>query len=322
MNYKPYLIFLTTIFLIQSICAQAVFPDETQPHKWEYVTWFFWGGQCQKKIILNGDKVALCGTEFIEVFDCDENENNCILIGYYRLQNDSVMMRTNQRFWNGTTHIDSVDCSQPEGLMFDFGAPESDTLVCQINSTNPYTLTDFWNVQEQIITYEGIDRQTITMHYRPHPSAPDFLYEMDWIRGIGSTVHPLYSLTCIGDHCEWEQKLTRVFDNGTMIYQDTVLNFSFPCTGWITTSDSPPVAKPTNLTLFPNPVGSSFSIKAERVISQKMNLRIFDLLGRVVVERTNYSIGEMVNVQWLSPGLYHVELANGDSRQLLKLVKG
>ncbi|MBK9212520.1 MAG: hypothetical protein IPO14_06100 [Saprospiraceae bacterium] len=37
--------------------AQNTFPDETISQKWEYLTWYFWGGMCEKNIIKTGANI-------------------------------------------------------------------------------------------------------------------------------------------------------------------------------------------------------------------------------------------------------------------------
>ena len=73
----------------------------------------------------------------------------------------------------------------------------------------------------------------------------------------------------------------------------------------------------TNITLFPNPVGSQGKLKFDLAKGVKVDLRIVDITGRVVMNKTfgqlSYGAQEVVfNAETLNPGTYHAVLtANG-----------
>ena len=315
-NLKPFL-FVLGLFVIQNTFSQSVFPDASQNQKWEYVTWHFWGGYCEKRIILTGNHVRKCNQSYIEVFDCDGDGNDCMTIGYYRVHNDSVLVRFNHPYYENT--IDTVICSEPEGLMYDFGAAQDELLVCQISSVPNPEYTDFWKIQEETINYEGIDRQTLTMNYRPYPNHPTYISPMKWISGIGSTVHPFYPFTCIGDHCEWEQQLTKVYRGDEVIYQDTI-SFSYPCTGWVGTNDINELEQ-TEIKLFPNPANTNFSILSEGMERQEVSVIVSNLLGKKLIIKANYPIGENIAINHLTPGAYIVKVNGKNFRKTMKLIK-
>lgn len=296
--------------------AQNQFPDEHVIQKWEYVTWYFWGGKCELRKIKNAEVVEKCNTNYIKVLDCNENEDDCFILGYYRIQGDSVLVRTNHKYYNGA--LDTVVCSEPEGLMYDFSTTPYDTLICQINSTWPPTFTKFWEIDKQFIEYEGIERQTTDLRYIPHPNAPYFLYRMNWIDGIGSNVHPFYSFTCIGDHCELEQQLTRVIRNDQLIYQDTTLNFFFPCTGWISSTNNVDLKQP--LLLLPNPADNFLTIRSNSNNSS-VKLSIYDMQGKEISSLDHYVFGEPFNIEYLREGIYIIQVFDGNQIQNLKLIK-
>ena len=311
---------LLLLFVTHLAHSQPVFPDETAQQKWEYVTWNFWGGLCEKRMVMTGPTIALCGKNYIEVLDCDENEQHCLKIGYYRVQKDSVLVRTRRYLWDDPNFTEIVDCNEPEGLMFDFGVAAGDTLACQVSGSHPPLFTDFWKTKEENISYEGVERSTLTMNFRPYPAYPNIVYPMKWIRGIGSNVHPFYSFTCIGDHCEWEQQVTKVFTNGALIYQDTALQFSYPCTGW----KMPPVdtvATNQPLLLFPNPAKEYFYIQSGLLQEATFDWWIYDQLGRLVGSQTGHPNREKIPVNNLSPGIYYVRMEHPALQKWFKFCK-
>ncbi len=307
------LILFSFIFLFNIGISQDVFPDEYHNQQWEYVTWYFWGGRCENRIIVTGEVANKCDQDYIEIWDCNENLRHCWLIGYYRNQNDSVLVRTNYPYLHGRQ--DTVICDEGEGLAYDFSAQENDTLVCQINGSSR---TKFWKTGEELIEYEGVERQTLNMKYIPYRNAPQILYPMRWIEGIGSNVHPFYSLSCIGDHCELEQQLTKVTRNEKVIYLDTMLTFSFPCTGWITSNEEVERSG-SEFQLYPNPAFNELNILASEY--QNLSMNIYNSLGELVLERKSFWTAEKIDISRLKNGLYFVEIIASDYHQSLKLMK-
>lgn len=304
-----------------SLHAQSVFPTELVQQKWEYVTWNFWGGTCETRFVKNGDKVPLCSDDYIEVFDCDGAEIDCQLIGYYRIQNDSVMVREIEIFWDGSQWNDSVDCTKAEGLMYDFGAAELAILHCQMNYPTPNA--DFWKIDESMVDYAGTLRSTLSMNYLPYATFPDIINNMKWIKGIGSDVHPFYSFSCIGDHCEWEQQITRVTRDGKLIYEDTVLSFSFPCTGWVTTSVAENLTvDPLKYSISPNPVQDHVRLQPlEERFHHRINVELFDGLGKVWAQHQGVSSDFSLEMKTLPAGLYFIRISREGWEEVHKVLK-
>ncbi len=298
--------------------AQTNFPDETVSQKWEYVTWYFWGGHCEKRIIKNGNVAEVCEAQYIEIFDCNENEENCYLLGYYRILGDSILTRS-VGYWNGQSHIDSADCSKPFGLTYDFGSETGDSLKCAVNSYDPF-LKEFWIDDVQEIEYEGIERTTQLVKYRAFPNSPNVIYKMDWVEGIGSNVHPFYSLSCIGDHCEQEQQVTAVYRNDDLIYQDTVLHFGFSCTSWVSSTDDIK-SKKEDIAILPNPAFDFIEIQSNAIKNKSIDLTIIDLNGKVVTMKSNVSSGDYVDIRDLIPGTYFLSLKSAKISQVKKFIK-
>jgi len=316
----PRMILLLLIFWLlqspRSAMAQSVFPDSTDHQVWEYVTWYFWGGMCALQQIRTGPVTSKCGREYIPLLDCNEKGEMCRLLGYYRLQGDSVLVRTNHGYLNGV--MDTVVCEEPEGLMYDFGAQPGDTLICQMNNTFPPTFAQFWAVAEEVQTIEGTDRRVLTMHYRPHPNAPEYIRVMRWISGIGSTVHPVYSFACIGDHCEQELKTVRATLNDEVIFVDTTL--LFPCNGWVSSLGQPD-PNLMDWQVFPNPASGSFTVSGPFFEEgTAADLSLCDALGRTVGEWPAVLPGRFLELGDVPPGVYVLQLRTGflqDNRYLL-----
>jgi hypothetical protein len=310
------LILILSIFVFSIIYnklfSQSFFPDENVVQKWEYVTWNFWGGQCQKRIIKNGQLQDICEGKYIEIFDCDENEQNCLLLGYYRINGDSVLTRLN--------YIDAVDCSKPFGLTYDFGSIKGEELECALNTTYDPFQKEFWISDIQLVEYEEVERLTRFVNFIPFPNAPNVIYHMKWINGIGSNIHPFYSLSCIGDHCEQEQQVTKVIKNGKLIYQDTILDFSYPCNGWVTETNDEIIAT-KSLSLSPNPANSNIVILSKENSNISVKYAIYNIQGEVQLQSEQYALGSPIDIRHLDSGIYIAHVMDGKEVLNIKLIK-
>lgn len=316
MNTTITLILTCLILIPFGGVSQTVFPKNQDNPKWEYVKWRFWGGQCEARKILTGDEVVKCNQKYIEIIDCNEDETQCELIGYYRLQGDSVVVRTNYPYFDGKR--DTVICSEGEGLMYDFGTSNQDSLQCQLNSTFPASQIDFVQLDQREIDYEGTMRTTRLMKYSPYVNAPGNTSLMNWIEGVGSDVHPFYSLSCIGDHCEQELQLIRVWNQKELIYSDTALRFTFPCNGWITSTSNDPISE---INIYPNPTKNTLHFTQANEINEEVDVSIFNTSGLRVKMVNNHLISRSMDVRFLKPGSYVIRVENDHGIQQFRMIK-
>lgn len=303
---------MKSIILIILLCgtfysnnyAQNVFPNSSDNQSWEVVTWNFWGGLCQTNKIKTGVELIICNSTYIEVLECDDNFSNCGLMGYYRVVGDSVMIRN------------TTDCNENEGLMFDFTILNTDTLMCAYNYMDS---TKFWKTNEQYINYEGIIRKTLNMNFYPYPNLPipPFpIYPMNWIEGIGSNIHPFYPFSCIGDNCEQEQQLVKVISNNQTIYLDTILTFSFPCTGWVGIKN---VEELESIKIYPTIFENKIVIENKNYSNSEA--LIWNLIGERVLRTEIVKGSNEINLSNLSRGSYFVQIQNDEENLVKKIIK-
>jgi hypothetical protein len=78
-----------------------------------------------------------------------------------------------------------------------------------------------------------------------------------------------------------------------------------------------------NLKAFPNPTSSSFTVLAEsNDVKQKIEVRVMDLYGRTVEIRPNIVSGQTLRLgDQYRPGVYFIEMIQGNNRRQLKLIK-
>lgn len=212
---------LMAIFLFpEEILSQASFPTFSDNPEWKIVTRSFWTGGCTISTVRTGSAVVICSNTYFPVYECNYYGDNCVNIGYYSISNNSVYVRT------------GLNCNEQDKIMYRFNLPVNDTVLCGFNRND---ITKFWNTQSANIQYEGVSRLTYTMNYFPYPgiAPPKPIKQMNWIEGVGSTIHPFYSLGCIGSQCEHEQQVIEAYVNGVITYSNNTVSFNNPCAFWV-----------------------------------------------------------------------------------------
>ena len=309
---------LAAMSFCYAVSGQSVFPTAADQMRWEYATWNFWGGYCTVSYVQTGEEVDICGMTYTEVYDCYGGLGNCQLVGYYREEGERVLIRRKDIYWNGTEWLDTVDCSVPEGLMFDFSMEDGDTVDCQINYPN--SETKFWKTGETMEVSEGISRRVLNMNFLPYPNYSEIFYSMKWIEGIGSDIFPFYSFACIGDHCEQEQQLTSVWQNGILVYRDTVLTFSFPCTDWIDeTIDEVP--RENTFVLYPNPATDKVQVACDNPNLDFKIEKIYNVLGRVLPYNYVDNENRVITLNELPAGIYYVTISLNGQIFIKKVIR-
>jgi hypothetical protein len=83
------------------------------------------------------------------------------------------------------------------------------------------------------------------------------------------------------------------------------------------------VATKFNMKAFPNPTTNQFNIQLESDnVKERINLSVFDLSGRTVELLWNINVGQTLQIgSKYRPGMYIVEMIQGNNRKQLKLLK-
>lgn len=73
---------------------------------------------------------------------------------------------------------------------------------------------------------------------------------------------------------------------------------------------------------YPNPSKNGFSIQIDGASSEKATVKVTDLSGRLIEQRTNVAANQIIKIgDNYKAGMYYVEVIQGASRQQVKLVK-
>ncbi len=74
--------------------------------------------------------------------------------------------------------------------------------------------------------------------------------------------------------------------------------------------------------IYPNPVSDKIYIKSEKQYkSNKINLSIYDIDGRVLIQKTKISFNDEIDVSMLTKGMYLVEIENSNGKSSDKFIK-
>lgn len=206
--------------------------------------------------------------------------------GYIRLLDDKVYYRQ--------------ESNSEDFLLYDFGLNVNDTVYCgfNLNDVNGLDSTKFWVVQVDSVILEDGKHKRLTMNYSPIMETPSSIFSMDWIEGIGSTVHPFYSAflsVAPGSKNEllcFHLGSTKIFQNSS--YSDCSL-----------TSSINDVQKECDIQIYPNPCIDYVVVKG---IEKGTILNIFNLQGQIILSyRIKSPELHISTCNWTS-GVYFVQV--------------
>ncbi|MFN5400842.1 MAG: T9SS type A sorting domain-containing protein, partial [Bacteroidota bacterium] len=82
---------------------------------------------------------------------------------------------------------------------------------------------------------------------------------------------------------------------------------------------------PLNIMIYPNPTNNLVNLLINTTLETQTNIRITDLLGRVVLEQTEALIAGSntitYNISDFAKGVYLIQVSNGNEQKVFKLVK-
>lgn len=185
---KHIYILLFTVAHYLPLAAQTVFPAAADQPVW-HLTEQGMGGAIQATAYVSRD-TFVCGHIWNvaqQYFTAANGQNSTVwTIGYYRVEGDQVFFRS------------SLVCTDPEYLMYDFSLEVGDTALCgQVFGGFSTSAARVSIYQKDTITIDCTPRRRLWVWgFRPagNPTGPSNC--MQWIEGVGSVEHPIYSGTC------------------------------------------------------------------------------------------------------------------------------
>lgn len=210
--------------------------------------------------------------------------------GYIRLLNDKVYYR--------------LESNSKDFLLYDFDLNVNDTVYCgfYLNETYDLDTVKFWVADIDSILLEDGKHKILKMNYSPITETPTSIFSMDWIEGIGSTVHPFYSAFLSVAPGSKKELLCFHLGNNKIFQNSSYSDCS------LTTSLND-VQKKSKIEIFPNPCLDYLIVKG---IKQGTILNIFNSQGQVILSTPNnikHTVLQVNTNDWTS-GVYFIQIIN------------
>ncbi len=131
-------------------------------------------------------------------------------LGYFRNEGQQTLFRR------------TSDCMDREYVAYDYSLAVGDTAYVGIIPTcSPFDTAMVILTSIGPVFYDGVERRKFNLMldwcYSGEPE--HFFHPMEWIEGIGCTLHPFYSLQCIVDNCEQFTSLSCYDSSGVALYR-------------------------------------------------------------------------------------------------------
>jgi hypothetical protein len=293
---KRLLIVGLTMAISSSVNGQQVFPTFADQPQWNvyggynsFETTFYHTTAWYYDL-----DTTFCGWNYSKV---DSEALPLTTPAYVRVEGEQVYLRR------------SFICDDPEVLMYDFGLSVGDTVVCAFLNWEGTVTAPCWVVMIDTIVNMGNERQRLTVQ------SAGFSYTHEWIRGLGSLIHPFHPIAFeeINGHgwstllCYWEQD-EQLYQNPWFDTCDTSYTFgqSIADQGMILAS------------LGPNPFSESFIVTIET--NDPYSAELYSADGRLLLRKDDLE-GTATLGHELSPGTYLLRITQGAHIQWAKVVK-
>ncbi len=298
-------------FIISLMASCLLLPAFTQEvvwyqpgHEWFYKSWCSGAGgpgPCgyahytveSDEVIGGYDASTLLGSVFDESGNLINSNTH-----YFRTSGDSIF------------HY--YEPSEIWYLLYSFNTPVGESWVVQDDVYVGYGEEDdlenwpFIVVVDSIDTVEigGLSRKIV---YTSPLTDDEVFFTSMWyfsegiIEGIGAVGWSMF-----GDpsfHFGFPGSFSCFLENEEIIYGP----FGYPCLPVGTENGAL-----NNLEIFPNPATDRFSISLPENAPAHVEVRMYDLSGRLVHAEMNYKAGQMINLSDFTPGLYILQVRSGE----------
>lgn len=204
------------------------------------------------------------------------------------------------------THRDTV-----EDLLYDFSKQAGDTFsISYFRFSSRRKL--FCNVLSTDTVVLDKPRKRLIVKYGDLWASPWYAEEA-WIEGIGSL--QTYFLAPGSDFQISDNMINSMicfFEKNNTVYHDTVYKSCEIDTIWNAINEAGPT---TAIKIHPNPsAGSYLTIQSETSFPAQTNFQLFDVTGRMILQKPLFDKGSRVELDGISKGLYLYSIAFGDKK--------
>jgi len=284
---------LSLLFIVASwitpfgLSAQQPFPTAADEPRWG-VAWYVMGQYYGIDAFQCSGAIDVCGRSYDVVTGINPGAT-----AYFRNDEQRTLIRK------------STNCDEREYLLYDFSLNVGDTAYVgwEMEGGVDTSLT----IVEAIdtIDYLGVPRRRFSILIDRCPSEwEEPLFTTDqWIEGVGSIMHPFYSLICLCDFCETGVGLLCADSSGVALHR---YNPEGSCDRTIGMSEN----MMHKMELRASMDQSGLHIQYPASFDKGM-LNVTDALGRTVIDRHVIKSMHNVDLPALGNGAYVVLLSDG-----------
>lgn len=221
--------------------------------------------------------------------------------------NDSLFVR-NQG--NKTFYRTGKNCAKPEYMLYDFDLKLGDTFNLANKVKSKVVQVD------SVLQYDKKRKRIVFEYSFPSDKSTT---QMTWVEGLGSELNPFYMYHIYPQLADPNQKWVPLcyFQGTASIYK----NSSYVnCSLISDTNDNQDLEK--EITVSPNPFDNDLTIN---VLDNNTNLglSIFDLRGKLLLQRTMSSEITTLELDFLAKGVYFLKIEDLENRKgkTIKIVK-
>jgi len=291
---KLLLILFLALTSISQSKSQTAFPAFSDNPSWNVLECFWM--TCSTQTYQYVYDTVFCNQTYSKI------EMDIGLDGYFRSDNLKTKFRT------------SNNCNDKEYLLYDYSMNIGDTayvgtnlILGYPNDTMPVVL-----IQIDTVNYFGVERQRFKVNY-DRCNTGILWSEMFWTRGIGSNLHPFYSIPCLCDFCEGFYSTLCYDSSTTQLYQNPLYN-TCDTTVFVGLNEN---VQNMDMSIYPNPFQTEVQIRFDD--SNPVNVKIFNTSGQLIqfvtIEKETFIGAE------LKPGIYFMEIQSAAIFKTIKLIK-
>ena len=301
---------------LSSLKSQNCFPLTSDSAKWSILScWYNFSppGMNKHTSIWQFKKDTLMCGKIYSMFNSWEHT-------FYRSDSERVYIKP------------TASCGDKEYLLYDFNMNAGDSAWFYCRDCHPFSqLTDtvlLKVITIDTITFSGFARRRLQIKSEDN-EYPDSTF---WIKGIGSTYHPFYSVACLGDGCEGCGYALLCYDSSQIdLYKDSVWN---TCDTSIVGIESNNKSQKSRITISPNPTSGIFRIEQnialqkQALVDNYLRLEIYTILGEKISSftRTTFELGEGIrdltfDISGEPPGIYFMKIYGIDKSYFGKVLK-
>lgn len=234
----------------------------------------------------NTDKYEVLGDTFIGTKQYQKISHNILL----RRDSTHAIYR-----WDGNEDV----------IFYHFGKQPGDTIeypfLAYPNANFRYVITSVDSVF--IGRWRKIINATLIgdISFNADPPYSPHHQEDTWIDGIGMfDRHPLAPGLDMVYISGAQKSMLCYSEHGNMLYQKN----GFDVCDTATITDITKISNPISLQLYPNPANNTITLQSENPFLPQTNFQLFDITGKMILQKLLTGQIQQINVDYISKGLY------------------